>query len=227
MTVNLSKNLLTTNTYNYKIRFMKVRFILALLFLNLLFAVYLMISGQQGSAIANENTDNTVQEPQTQNAIAQNATVTKESPQKVVVKKNENICYSLITDNITEQLKLLNGFEQSKIKEEKKYNIYWGLGQNKEEAVKRYTTLQTKGLFDDKNIDLIYIGQQYSILVGNAPDDKQALQQVREMSNKTTSFGGKWFYGSYTVVSYKVNFSTDNKNLVNQLSKTYTLTKCA
>lgn len=207
---------------------MKVRLILALLFLNLLFAVYLMISGQQGSAVAKENTDNQPQESQIQNTtqIAQSAAVTKVPQKTVAVQKNENICYSLITDNVTEQLKLLNGFEQSKIKEEKKYNIYWGLGQNKEEAVKRYATLQTKGLFDDKNIDLIYIGQQYSILVGNASDDKQALQQVREMSNKTTSFGGKWFYGSYTVASYKINFSTDNKNVVNQLSKTYTLTKC-
>lgn len=208
--------------------FMKIKIILSILFANFLFAIYFIINAKSGMAIAAQTT------PETEQKIVKNEQdsipVARVQAEPIVrtaqAREHEKICYKFTTNELNSDITSIANAVQTKIKEEKKYNIYWGLSANKEEAIAKYKELQAK-VFDGKNMDLVYISQQYSLLVGRADNDIDALKQVRDMSAKTSSIGGRWFYGSYVVPTYEVKFNALADDAHTQkLQKLYHLNRC-
>ena len=175
------------------------------------FALTLVMAPKKSSNVDNK-TENTTNQVSLSMPIAPAQTV--------------KTCFHFNSQEITPLINSLENVVISKIKEEKKYNIYWGLSTDKKEAELKFQDLKTKGLFENEKVQLTYIGKQYSLLVSQLNNDKEALKQVIEMTEKTKSIGGKWFYSSVIYPFYHVKFTTDNNNSIQSIASQYKLKKC-
>lgn len=191
-----------------------MKIILSLLVVNFLLASYFIIMGKSSAATPQTSAPS---EP----LVAQSVETSGPAAAKALP-----VCYQFTTNELNRDTASIANATQNKIKEEKKYNIYWGLSANKEEALNKYKELQTN-IFEGQSMELVYISQQYSLLLGKTSSEPDALSQVRRMTEKTASMGGRWFYGTYMVPTYQIKFNAvEGDEQLQKLQKIYNISRC-
>lgn len=132
----------------------------------------------------------------------------------------KQVCYQFTTPELTPQVLGLPNYS-STAKEDKLFTVYWGLGADKDSAIAKFNELKTKGVVDQKAVDLVFISQKYAIATATRSNEKDALSSVREMSHKTTTLGGQWFYMSAPVKTYNVRYATNDQSLAKLVASQY------
>lgn len=105
--------------------------------------------------------------------------------------------------------------------ESKYHQLYWQLSADKKIAASQIASWQSKGLFKDKQLDLVYAGKMWSINIATFDDELKAKKELEQMSQKAKSLGGQWAIFPASASLFEITAKNAPDKLVGALKEKY------